>query len=294
VKSLKFSASGVLTFFLFLALTGLNAALIFDYNLSLDHSNYTYTWFKGYQGDIWPESMFSIAGELFSDYRYEWFFFSVNSFALAKISVAKNLRKQSRAIFLLLLLTSPFTIFGFANSYLAFTAALIFCAVWSERKRIEPLFFAMTFHKGGVFLAPFAYAKSIKLAILSSIVLIFAAAYLKLSGALGYLEAFEVGFFPMLFLLTIALLPLGLFAVLSGRTHAQLLSLVLFLLTMACWLVSPKLGNRVAFFLAVPSSFVAIYNSERFLSAANRVIFVVLCLLSNLAGFFFSSARMLL
>lgn len=284
----------MLTFFLFLTVTGLNAALIFDDNLSLDHNNYTYTWLQGYQGRVWPESVFSLFGHLFSDFRYEWFFFAANTLAIAKITVANRLGRQSTSIFLLFLLTSPFTIFGFANSYLAYTAALIFCAFWSETKRIRPLFFAMTFHQGGVFLAPLAYAKSIKLAVLSSIVLLFAAVYLKFSGALGYLDAFEVGFFPMLFLLNIALLPLGLLGVMSGRAHAQLLWLVCFLLALACWLVIPKLGNRVAFFLAVPSAFVAIYYGERFLSAANKLIFVVLCLLGNLAGFFFSSARMLL
>ncbi|WP_435219111.1 hypothetical protein [Luminiphilus sp. nBUS_07] len=291
---MKFKASGAWTFFLFLALAGLNAALIFDDNLSLDHRNYTYTWLKGYQGHVWPESAFSIAGELFSDYRYEWFFFYANALALAKISVAKNLRKQSRATFFLLLLTSPFTIFGFANSYLAFTSALIFCAFLSERERLGPLFFAMTLHKGSVFLAPLAYAASIKLAIFSSTVLLFAAIYLKISGVLGYLSAFEVGFYPMLFLLAISLLPLGLLGVMSGRAHVQSLWLVYFLLALACWFVIPKLGNRVAFFLAVPSAFVAVCYSDRFLSSANRLIFLVLCLLGNLVGFFFSSARMLL
>ena len=287
---MKISVSKLFTVVLFLAIVALNSFLLFDQVPSLDDRNYAYTWSQGFRGGIWPESAYSFAGEVFSSFSYKWFFLLVNTFSLLKIARKKGVAWETKNLFFVILLTSPFTVFGFGNTYLSFTAALLYIAFWTPKTVFKPVLISTFFHTGAVFLAVLHSYSYKFLGAIVLIGLVSAAMYVGSSGALQYLDSFDVSFFEITSLVIFILIPPILAGVLAWNSRLIWLSVVCLVLVGACWFIIPKLANRVTFFLAVPVLYVSAISFETCAYKLKRQLLVSLCVVFNAVGFIASGA----
>ena len=215
----------------------LNAILLFDDNVSQDFANYTRFWRSGSWTWQPVELVFQNLGVIFGQFDFRYFFVILNGVALAIIC------KRYSIFLLLLILTSPFTILGFGNTLLSFSAGLVWLAIFLGQG-LRAAVLATMIHKGGVFL--FLFDRPV-LMIVAGLVVYFLPDHVPF---MGNLHMFEEPWYQVSIKYVLSILPLVaiVFLVGGGGWVRQCRDIGLVAIFVAIiFLVSTKLADRIVY-----------------------------------------------
>ena len=236
----------------------LNAILLFDENVSQDFANYTRFWRAGNWTWQPVEVVFQNLGVILGQFDFRYFFVILNGVALAIIC-------KRYSIFLLLwILTSPFTVLGFGNTLLSFSAGLVWLAIFLGQG-LRAAVLATMVHKGGVFL--FLFDRPV-LMILIGLVVYFWPEHVPF---MGNLHMFEEPWYQVGIKYTLSISPLLAIAFLGGgkdwiRQCRDIGWVAVFVAII--FLVSTKLADRIVYMCF----FWGLLRAQMLLSSTTRKI----------------------
>ena len=224
-------------FCIYAGLVLLNVVLLFDANVSQDFANYATLWRSG-NWTLQPvELVFQNLGVIFGQFDFRHFFVILNSIVLAVIC-------KRYSIFLLLwVLTSPFTILGFGNTLLSYSAGLVWLAVVLGNGFFAAVLATMV-HKGGVFL--FLFDRPV-LMMVAAFFVFFWSDHIPY---MGNLHLFEEPWYQIAVKYALSILPLIAIEFFGGGKnwvrHCRDVGLVA-LFVAVIFFVSTKLADRVVY-----------------------------------------------
>lgn len=225
---------------IFLLLTSWNTILLYDNVVSVDFKVYQYIWSNSGIGSTPVEFAFQSLGYVFPDQDFRIFFTAVNTALLGLIC-----RQYSNGI-LLLMLTSPFTVLGFGNTVLSFTAGLAWMALIVNSPYLSVVL-SILLHKAGGFLSVFTVPL---LSFLLVLFLFFGRQFIP-NELVSTLVTFEEPLSQIIIKLFICMLP-----VLAVALKPKLLTLrllveisLIFLIVFSAYQISSKVADRIVYML---------------------------------------------
>lgn len=225
---------------IFALLVSWNTILLYDNVVSVDFKVYQYIWSNSGIGGSPIEFAFQSVGYVFPDQDFRIFFTTVNTVLLGLIC-----RQYSNGI-LLLILTSPFTVLGFGNTVLSFTAGLAWMALVVNSPYLSVVL-SVFLHKAGAVVSVFTVPL---LSFLLALALLFGKQFIP-NELVSTLLTFKEPLSQIIIKIVICMSPIFVAVLKPKLLTLKLLveiSLIL-LLVFSAYRISPKVADRIVYMI---------------------------------------------